>query len=598
MRWDEDTIQSVKDANDVVEFVSQHLPLKKSGSNFKALCPFHQEKTPSFMVNPARQIFHCFGCSTGGDVIRFVMLYEGLPFIEAVTKLAGRAGIELPSTGTGERPDREEKDQLYRANRIAAGFFNDMLMKDRVGEQARNYLGSRGIHSEACRTYGIGYALDEWRTLAPLLKKEGLSLKVSVGSGLLVQSGDKDPYDRFRNRIMFPIRDLSGRVLGFGGRVLDETLPKYVNTPETTIYHKGDSLFGIDIAAPYIREAEEVLLVEGYLDVIALHQTGMGNVVGVLGTALTQQQARRIRRLTTNCVLLFDGDEAGRKAVMRSGKILLEEGFRCRVAPLEPGEDPDSYLQKKGSEDLLEKTAQALPIVSFVLKDAKEQFGEEGVGDRLKVLDAIVPYLAKIKDRVVLGLYLKEIGDELRIEQGDLRARLTSVKSRDQRRLKHEQEPGPRLHRREELLVHIMVRDPVAAQKVKEQISPDDLGSPELSKIVEKIFSGVTFDNLISSIDDRMKDLISGWALEDPVEGTDRALDDCLSWFAKRKLENSIQETKVKLQEAEKKGDEKEFGKLTRKWQELIKLMREQKKTGAPTEDNGPATSPGGEALE
>ncbi len=590
----------MKDANDVVEFVSQHLPLKKSGSNFKALCPFHQEKTPSFMVNPTRQIFHCFGCNTGGDVIRFVMLYEGLPFVEAVTKLAGRAGIELQRTGAGEHLDQDEKDQLFRANRIAAGFFIDMLMKDRAGEQARNYLGSRGIHSEACKTFGIGYAPDKWRALAPVLKKEGLSLKASVGSGLLVQSEGKDPYDRFRNRIMFPIRDLSGRVLGFGGRVLDETLPKYVNTPETVIYHKGDSLFGIDIAAPYIREAEEVLLVEGYLDVIALHQAGIGNVVGILGTALTQQQARRIRRLTTSCVLLFDADEAGRKAVMRSGEILLEEGFRCRVAPLEPGEDPDSYLQKRGPEDLLTETAQALPIVSFVLKDAREQFGEEGVDDRLKVLDAIVPYLVKIKDRTVLGLYLEEIGEELRIEQGDLRARLTSVKSRGrgQRRLKQEQEPGTRFHRREELLVHIMVRNPVAVQKVKEQISSEDLGSPELSKIVEKIFSGVTFDSLISSIDDQMKDLISGWALEDPVEGTGRALDDCLSWFAKRKLESSIQETKKKLQEAEKTGDEKEFGKLTRKWQELIKLMREQEQTGASIEDTGPATSPGGEALE
>ncbi|MEE8319107.1 MAG: DNA primase [bacterium] len=598
MRWGEDTIQSVKDANDVVEFVSQHLPLKKSGSNFKALCPFHQEKTPSFMVNPTRQIFHCFGCNTGGDVIRFVMLYEGLPFVEAVTKLAGRAGLELPRTGTGEHHDREEKDQLFRANRIAGGFFAGMLMKDKAGEQARNYLGSRGIHSEACKTFGIGYAPDEWRALAPVLKKEGLSLKESVGSGLLVESEGKDPYDRFRNRIMFPIRDLSGRVLGFGGRVLDETLPKYVNTPETVIYHKGDSLFGIDIAAPHIREAEEVLLVEGYLDVIALHQAGIGNVVGVLGTALTQQQARRIRRLTTNCVLLFDADEAGRKAVMRSGEILLGEGFRCRVAPLEPGEDPDSYLQKKGPEDLLAKTAQALPIISFVLKDAREQFGEEGVDDRLKVLDAIVPYLAKIKDRAVLGLYLNEIGEELRIEQGDLGARLTSVKSRDQRRLKQEQEPELRLHRREELLVHIMVRDPAAVQKVKEQISSEDLGSPELSKIVEKIFSGVTFNSLISSVDDRMKDLVSGWALEDPVEGTGKALDDCLSWFAKRKLQSSIRETKKKLQEAEKKGDEEEFGKLTRKSQELVKLMREQEKTGSQTEDNGPATSPGGEALE
>lgn len=600
LRWDEDTIQSVKDANDVVEFVSQHLPLKKSGANFKALCPFHQEKTPSFMVNPTRQIFHCFGCNTGGDVIRFVMLYEGLPFVEAVTKLAGRAGIELPVTGTGERTDREEKDQLYRANRVAADFFNSMLMKNKAGEKARNYLGSRNIHSEACKTYYIGYAPDEWRALASVLKEEGLTPGAAVSSGLLVPSEGKDAYDRFRDRIVFPIRDLSGRVLGFGGRVMDETLPKYVNTPETAIYHKGDSLFGIDVAAPYIREAEEVLLVEGYLDVIPLHQAGIRNVVGVLGTALTQQQARRIRRLTTSCVLLFDADEAGRKAAMRSGEIFLGEGFRCRIAPLEPGEDPDSYLQKKGPEGLLAETAKALPIISFALKDAREQFGDESVDGRLKVLDAIVPYLAKIKDRAVLGVYLKEIGDELRIEQGDLRAKLASIKSRDQRRLKQEreQEPTPRFHRTEELLVHIMIRNPAAVQSVKKQISPDDLKSPELSKIVEKIFSGVTFDSLISNIDDQMKDLMSGWALEDPVEGTDRALVDCLRWFAARKLENRIHETKKKLREAEEQGNEKELRRLTRKWQELIQLLREQEEPGALTEDSEHATSSGGETLE
>ena len=566
MRWSEDTIARVKEANDVVEIISQHLPLTKAGANFKALCPFHQEKTPSFMVNPSRQIFHCFGCSTGGDVIRFIMLQEGLPFVEAVEKLADRAGIDLPQDRSHSGVERGRKETMLKANRLAAEFYGSRLMKDQGGAEAREYLGSRGIHSDVSKVFGIGYAPGGWRSLLKELSAQGISSEAAAAAGLAVRGeGGKEPYDRFRNRVVFPIRDLSGRILGFGGRVLGDELPKYINTPETSIYRKGDSLFGMDVAAPAIREAGEVLLVEGFLDVISLHQGGIKNVVGVLGTALTSDQARKLKRLTARCVLLLDADEAGRKAAMRSGLILLEEGFSCRVAPLAPGEDPDSFLRKRGKEALEEEVVEARPLVNFVLDEARERHPGRDGDSRFQVLDAIVPYLAKIKDRAAQGIYIRYVAEELKIEQHDLRAKLTSLKERKIDRAAG----GPiQIPRREELLTHIMIRDPSTIPRIKETVKPEDFSSPLMSGLVAKIYAGVTLSALMGAVDEEIKSTLSRWALEDPVGG-DEALNDCLRSFQEMKLDREIQETQSLMEEAERRGEEKRYQELLKKCQDL-----------------------------
>ncbi len=598
MRWSEDTIQRVKEANEVVGYVSQVLSLKKSGATYKALCPFHQEKTPSFTVNPSKQIFHCFGCDIGGDVIRFVMLYDGMPFVDAVEKLAQRGGVDLPKTDAASSQDRSLKDNIFRANRIAANFFSAQLMKEGPGKTARDYLSDRGIHSDVSRAFGIGYAPDEWRSLAGVLKAEEVSRDIAVRSGLLVSSEGKEPYDRFRGRIVFPIRDLSGRILGFGGRVLDESLPKYVNSPETEVYNKGTTLYGLDVAAPHIREADEVLLVEGYLDVIALHQGGIGNVSGVLGTALTSQQAGRLRRLTTRCVLLFDADEAGRKAALRSGQILLEAGLECRVAQLEPGEDPDSYLRSMGAEKLGEKVSQAPDLIKFVLAEQQTVADHNTIAGRLKVLDAIVPYLVKIKDRATLSVYVKEVGDELRIEQGDLRARLVPGRNRPGKAGTKDKDSPHRIPRREELLAHIMIRDTSVVPRIRELVLPEEISSPEIAGLVEDMYGGATFDSLINSVSDQMKDLLSRWAVEDPVEGTGKALDDCLQWFANKRLERQIQETRDNLRQAEEKGDNKAFSELTKKWQDLIEQKHKREIPELSDSTDEPASISGGDPAE
>jgi DNA primase len=574
LRYDEDTIARVKEASDIVDVIGRHLELKRSGSAFKALCPFHQEKTPSFMVNPARQIFHCFGCDTGGDVIRFIMLYEGLPFVDSLKKLAVRSGIELPERPSGDGVGREQKDLMFTANRVAADYYSGFLMKSEEGKRARDYLGHRGIHSDVSKVFNLGYAPEGWRNLSSRLVEEGISESVAVSAGLLVKGGSsKDPYDRFRGRVVFPIRDLSGRVLGFGGRVMGDDLPKYINTPETPVYRKGDSLFGLDVASPFVREAGEVLLVEGYLDVISLHQEGVRNVVGVLGTALTEDQARKLRRLTEHCVLLFDSDEAGRRAALRSGLILLGEGFVCRVAPLDPGEDPDSFLRKRGVEELVGRIAQAPDVLIYTLESARQAYPGDKIGDRFQVIDAIVPYLAKIEDRAKLGAYLKEIGDTLRIEQHDLRARLAGLKRRKKGDI-DDTDPPPPL-RKDRLLLHILVREPDVLPRVMEIIRPGDIKSPEITEIVEKIFSGVNLTALLNAVDDRWKNELSRWALEDPLEGTEKALDDLLLQYARDRLEEKIRHTRDRLTEAVRRGDTPKSQELNEEWKKLQGELRD-----------------------
>ncbi|UCF30880.1 MAG: DNA primase [bacterium] len=597
MRWDENIIERVKEASDVVDVVGQHVSLKKSGANFKGLCPFHQEKTPSFTVNASKQIFHCFGCNTGGDVIRFVMLHDGLPFADALRKLAGRAGIDLPEREFDSGPRRDRKDLLYRANRIAFEFFSAHLMRTDEGRRARDYLQARGIHSDVSRVFGLGYAPKGWRNLLERLKEEGIDHGLAVECGLAVQGdGPKEPYDRFRDRVVFPIRDLSGRVLGFGGRVLDDQLPKYINTPETPIYRKGDSLFGMDVAASHIRDEGSVILTEGYLDVISLHQGGIRNVVGVLGTALTGDQARRIRRLTDSCVLLFDGDEAGTKAALRSGMILLEAGFQCQVAPLEPGQDPDSYLRDKGREMLTRKISRAQPIITFALEEARRLFPGGNADSRVKVLDAIVPYLAKIGDRAKQGVYLKEVAEELKIEQHDLRAKLSSLKVRKQASSPPE---GPQgfIPRREELLVHIMIRNPSTVSRIRETLTPEDFTGPGMSGLVEKLYAGVNLNSLVDAVDDNLKNALTRWALEDPVEGVDESLDSCLRWFAQKKLERNIQEKKRKWAVAVEQGLEEKVQELAGEWQRLTREL-DGLRSRRPSADGAVIPTSGGENDE
>ncbi len=580
-RWGEDTVERVKQGNDIVETINGYVGLTRAGASYKACCPFHNEKTPSFMVSPARQSFHCFGCGVGGDVIHFVMKYEGLPFTEALRKLAARAGVELPEQGEGEK---DEKAPLYRANRLAAEFYQLSLLRHAGGQKARDYLSQRGIHQEVCKAFGVGYAPPGWHTLEEGLRGEGVDPATLVAVGLAIPGeGGKRPHDRFRDRVVFPIRDLAGRVLGFGGRVMGDELPKYVNSPETAVYRKGDFLFGLDVAAPAVRAAGEVLLVEGYLDVIGLHQGGFGHAVGVLGTALTPEQARRLRRLAPRCVLLFDGDEAGIKAALRSGLLLLEEGMECRVTPLPQGEDPDSFVRKAGAEAMRKALAEGPPLLTFALAEARRRNPGPGVAERMRVLGAIRPFLARIRDKVELDLSVKEVAAALGADPAAVREELASS-----RRPGEEAPPAPRpsaapssgappapIPEEEKRLVLVMLQRPETIPLLAGEMRPEDF-SPGLRELASVLFAGEESVSAFLAREEALAGRISAWQSHaPPVEDAESDLRGCLRRVRLRAVRAEISREQRRLLELERGGGERE--ELDRAAERVRDLQRAEK---------------------
>jgi DNA primase len=377
-RISEDTIQRVAAANDVVDVIGGYLQLKRAGANWKGLCPFHNEKTPSFHVNPARQTFKCFGCGAGGSVFRFVMDYEHIDYPTAVRKLASRAGIPVAEESAGDEVRRGERDRLVALHREAAAWFHENLMRQKFAAHAREYLKGRGIGSEVAARWQLGYAPDSWDAVTIALRERGFSNDEILRSGLVIvkepenpQSAIRNPqsYDRFRNRVMFPIGNDYGEIIGFSGRTLGDDPAKYVNSPETSIFTKGRVLFGLEKTKRAILSANEAVVCEGQLDLISAFEAGVENVTAPQGTAFTSQQARLLRRFAESVVLCFDSDTAGRKAVERSLPALLAANLAVRVARVPAGEDPDSLVRNKGADALRAVIADAQDYFDDVVED-------------------------------------------------------------------------------------------------------------------------------------------------------------------------------------------------------------------------------------
>jgi len=364
------TIEDIRQRSDIVDVIGARVPLKRSGTTFKGLCPFHNEKTPSFHVNPQRQIFHCFGCGAGGDVFGFLMKSEGVTFSTAVRMLAEKAGIAI-ELSEGEDPERDEREILRRIHEDAAAAWHQLLLKDPEAEAARKYLVQRELSAETIAAYQFGYA-PERRSLTALLKSKKYTVEQLEKAGLIARSAEEDgqpgrPYDRFRRRLMIPIRDDLGRVIAFTGRVLDKEQKggKYVNSPETRLFHKSRVLFNLDKARKAILDARMAVICEGQIDVIRCVQAGIGYVIASQGTAFTEDHARILRRYTDSVVICFDSDHAGQEAALKSGQLFLREGLVTQIAVLPDGEDPDSLIQKKGAEPFLKIVGSALSLLAF-----------------------------------------------------------------------------------------------------------------------------------------------------------------------------------------------------------------------------------------
>jgi DNA primase len=415
----EEKISEILNTSDIVDIVSESVILKKSGRNFFGLCPFHSEKSPSFSVNADKQIFHCFGCGAGGNALSFVMKYHGISFPEAARMLARKYNVvlETESMDPARKKQVLVKESLLRLNKKVMSLYTGVLNETAKGKAARDYLENRGMTRDIIDEFYLGLAHDAWDDVVHFLKKEKVTRQVAVNSGLILpRKQGNGYYDRFRNRVMFPIFDINMQVAGFGGRVMDDAMPKYMNSPETPVYSKGRILYGLHAAKQYCRREGSVYIVEGYFDFLSLYQHGIKNTVASLGTALTQEHVRILKGYAGRMILVFDSDDAGINAAKRSIQIFMGEAVDTRILVLPDKHDPDSFVMKQGRDAFLELAAQAKTIMQFLLGLAMDTHGLSVEG-RIRILDEMKQHLALIKDSALRSLYVRELSETLNIDE-------------------------------------------------------------------------------------------------------------------------------------------------------------------------------------
>ncbi|MFC1897040.1 DNA primase [Chloroflexota bacterium] len=429
-------IDEVKQRTDIVEVISQYASLKKAGRTFRALCPFHSEKHPSFFVYPEQQSWHCFGaCNTGGDVLSFIMKKENIDFGEALRLLAQKTGVTIPSRFEPEA-GKEERERLYQVNQTAAQYFHNLLLNSPVGEKARKYVASRGFSPETITDFQLGFSPNSWDALKQYLMERDYTESELLTVGLVIEAEDGKTHDRFRNRLIFPIHDIRGRIVGFGARVLDDSLPKYVNSPQTSIFDKSGCLYGINLAAAAIRQQSLVVIVEGYMDVITAHQNGFSNVVASMGTSVTEKQINIMKRLSKNAIFALDADAAGEEATLRGVGYENTLDAEVKVVILPKGKDPDNVIKEDAQawQKLLEE---ALPIVDYTFNMVIAGLDLNTARDKSLATDRLLPIVAEMNDIVRQAHYLQKLARLVKVSQHSLETALGRIRpSRGERRTK------------------------------------------------------------------------------------------------------------------------------------------------------------------
>ena len=431
----EDVINQIKDRTDIVEVVGQHVSLTRAGQNLKGLCPFHQEKSPSFTVSPSRQIFHCFGCGAGGNVFTFLTRITGASFPETVRELGRKVGVDVEETASQAGPHAAQAVRIEQLNKAAADWFRRNLNDDRAGAEARAYLASRGMLPSTIERFGIGVAPPEWDGLIKCLAKQGFAQNDLASAGLIIaRDNGSGFYDRFRDRVMFTITDLRKRIVGFGGRVLGEGTPKYLNSPDTALFKKGQTLFALDVAREAVARTKTVIVVEGYFDAIALHQAGMTHTVATLGTALTSEHIQVLRRFASKVVLLFDPDAAGVRAALRGLDLFVNSGLGVKVVTLPVGEDPDTYVRKEGPDafDRLEERSPSL--LDFALEHSLKTAEATTIEGRIRSVDEILRILQKSEHPIEREERIRLVAERLGISQQRLIERYPALVQKDGQR--------------------------------------------------------------------------------------------------------------------------------------------------------------------
>lgn len=558
------TLEEIKNRVDIVELISEYVSLKRTGQNFKALCPFHSEKTPSFIVSPSKQIYHCFGCGEGGDIFTFLVRHEGLSFKEAVRELAGRAGVELRGYQE-ERPEAQQKRPLLNLNKDALAFFQKVLTKS---QKAMNYLKERGIDRRGQELFSIGYAPKTWNSLMSYLEGRGHKAELIKKAGLITV-GTKGYYDVFRDRIIFPIFDLKGDVVAFGGRVLDDSEPKYLNSPETPLFNKRKILYGLNLAKGYIKKRGYVLLMEGYLDVITAHLYGFSNSVAPLGTALTEEHGRLIKRFTDEVILVFDSDQAGVRAARNAVSVLFSTGVNVRMLCLSEDEDPDSFLRKNGADAFESLLKTPLSIVDFLI-----QYG----GDRRIIARETIEVLSKIPDSILQGSYVKLLSERLGINEFFIIEELKRMRRRSGR-VVADSAPVESSRPRpldEIYLLKLLLQIPERAEDILKLVSSEDFEDRITRSIFSKIKQGlIDTDKLLLECEEEEKRLLTRIMLMVDFEEPEKVLRDCLKRVVAKRRRAMLEDIQVQIKDAELKGDSDRLRSLQMKQSELLSEMSE-----------------------
>jgi len=579
----EHILNEIQDRCDIVEVISSYIPLKPAGRNFKTTCPFHHEKTPSFVVSPDKQIYHCFGCNSGGNVFNFIKEYEKTDFIDVVKMLATKTGVKLPEYKKYNQADDSVVSNIYSVNDIAASYYSALLEKSNGSSEVKRYIERRGLEKDIIKRFRIGYADPAWRSLLEYVSKRGIKPEMALKAGLIQKGKENSFYDLFRNRIVFPICDVRGRVLGFGARVLDGSLPKYINSPETLVYKKGHHLYALNFAKSSVREKGFAVITEGYLDVVTSHQYGINNTISSLGTALTIEQIRLLRRYTHNVVMVYDADQAGEMATLRGLDLLLEEGMSVKVATLDKGHDPDSFIRKFGPRGFHEAIKKAKSLFRYKLDLLTERFDKEDADAKAEIVKEMLLTIHKVRNSVVKAEYIKNLSQELAVKEDavwdELKRMKKGIKKYEKREPITEKREPIKIPPAEKILVKLMIEDSNVVDAVKDNLHPFDFKNADVRHLVETLFTLNTDGNsidatrLINFLEDKVSPHVISFIVNEDIEIRDkeRNVADCIRTIKREQKEERLKDIQNRLVVAQKKGYEDEARDLLKEFNRLIK---------------------------
>ena len=572
----DDTIEKIKDSSEIVEIISDYVQLKRSGANYVGLCPFHNEKTPSFTVSPTRQFFHCFGCGEGGDSISFIMKKENLDFIEAIKFLGNKYGIEIGETQLEDK-HVDEKERLYEINREAARFFYKNLINN---HEALEYLKKRQLNPKIIKNFGLGYSLNSWDNLYKYLANKGYKEEEIEKIGLIARkSGNNGYYDKFRNRIIFPIIDIKSRVIGFGGRIIDEGMPKYLNSKESIIFNKGNHLYGLNLVNKYSNR-EKILLVEGYMDVIALYSKGINYAVASLGTSLTERQSKLLKRYGKEVYICYESDVAGIKATLRAIDILVKEEVYPRIITLPDNMDPDDYINKFGLLQFEKLYINSLNFVDYKISIAKKRYNIEETEDKIKFTKEVSRIIKELKSPVEQDVYIKKISEETGISKEAIEKEIKGKDNKSLYKNNYIKNKTPSIspvnhkivsgYLKAELdLIRLLMDDKDYFELINKQLSPDDFSSVECKRLFELISKeymetkSLKIGNIIDlakngNIDINLVNTIVNTELKYEPTIVEEIIKDLINTITFNNLEKKRQSILNSIEELEKKPEKSE----------------------------------------